>query len=315
MPTHHAVRQGRRLLTALIVIVALALIPSHSVWAQPPAAAAGLRVDLSCRYYTVRNRDTLIKIANRFGISVEQLKRANKIRDVDRIYVGQQLCLPIMEQVTDTLEWPKPAVGIQVFSPVVGGLYHSPIEVIGLARSATGAISLRLTLADGEVIAERQTTAGKDKHTFFQTFLRFETYKDAPEPAVLEVFEAGREGAEINKVVVALTLAPGQRVLDVTQPTAGVTVCNPVAVAGYSFTFEGNVNLAAVEGDGAVIVQSFATGGGGSYEDWQTELGPLPASARAIFIDVFDISGADGSPIDQIRIPVLVQPRGSQNCP
>ena len=40
--------------------------------------------------YTVRSNDTLIKIANSFGVSVSQLKRLNDLNG-SRIYVGQEL--------------------------------------------------------------------------------------------------------------------------------------------------------------------------------------------------------------------------------
>ena len=44
--------------------------------------------------YEVRPRDTLGEIALRFGVSVEALKAANGIADVNVIRVGQVLTIP-----------------------------------------------------------------------------------------------------------------------------------------------------------------------------------------------------------------------------
>lgn len=44
--------------------------------------------------YTVRRGDTLSRIAARFHISVDRLARANNLRNPNRIFVGQVLCIP-----------------------------------------------------------------------------------------------------------------------------------------------------------------------------------------------------------------------------
>jgi len=44
--------------------------------------------------YTVRRGDTLTWIAARYGVSVWSLARANGIRNINRIYVGQRLTIP-----------------------------------------------------------------------------------------------------------------------------------------------------------------------------------------------------------------------------
>ncbi|RME91972.1 MAG: LysM peptidoglycan-binding domain-containing protein [Candidatus Hydrogenedentota bacterium] len=53
--------------------------------------------------YKVRRGDALEKIARKFGVSVQQLKRWNRLRRDDRIFVGQRLKIFIRER--------------QVFSP------------------------------------------------------------------------------------------------------------------------------------------------------------------------------------------------------
>ncbi|MDP8959842.1 MAG: LysM peptidoglycan-binding domain-containing protein, partial [Actinomycetota bacterium] len=47
--------------------------------------------------YTVRQGDTLSRIAQRHGVGVEQIAQANDIDDPDRIYVGQSLVIPSAE--------------------------------------------------------------------------------------------------------------------------------------------------------------------------------------------------------------------------
>ena len=49
-------------------------------------------------YYRVRRGDTLGRIARRYGTTVRQLKRWNKLRS-DRIYVGQRLIVGIKEEI------------------------------------------------------------------------------------------------------------------------------------------------------------------------------------------------------------------------
>ncbi|MBI4446228.1 MAG: transglycosylase SLT domain-containing protein [Acidobacteria bacterium] len=44
--------------------------------------------------YRIRKGDTLLKIARKFRVSVQQLQEANQIPDTDRIYVGQVIRIP-----------------------------------------------------------------------------------------------------------------------------------------------------------------------------------------------------------------------------
>ena len=44
--------------------------------------------------YTVRNGDTLVRIANRFDIDLNALVKENGIANPTRIFVGQQLLIP-----------------------------------------------------------------------------------------------------------------------------------------------------------------------------------------------------------------------------
>ena len=59
--------------------------------------------------YTVQAGDTLLGIAERFGITVEDLQSKNELADPNNIFVGQKLQLP------------QPGERVQVETPVAGG--------------------------------------------------------------------------------------------------------------------------------------------------------------------------------------------------
>lgn len=305
--TYRALRPA--LTVALLALIVLVAVWPQAVLASPaghfssPAAAA-------CDAYRVRRGDRLKTIAARFGLTVEELATANKLRVGARLRVGQRLCIP--------KAWPAPAAAIEIFSPVAEGLYHSPIEIIGNSLTFEGVVNIRLKLADGTVLAERTALGGGSEHRFFHTYVRFEILSADPQPqdALLEVFEtSAKDGSEINKVTIPITVAPGQRTIDVLQPAVGAKVCDPIPVAGYSFTFEANVNLIAEGRDGSTLAEGNAMGGGLEYLDWSAELGPISPAARAVLVSVLDYSAKDGQPLDQTRIPVTLLAAGSKHCP
>src|SRR5690606_16186536 len=44
--------------------------------------------------YTIRQGDTFFRLAQRFGVTVDQLIAANPGVDPDRLQIGQQICIP-----------------------------------------------------------------------------------------------------------------------------------------------------------------------------------------------------------------------------
>ncbi len=321
MVSHFSPTFSRRLFLALTIVL---MVLTTAVFVGPVSASASNSSAPSsqsnsptCRWYVVKRGDTLRKLATRFGVSVADIVRANHLANADRITIGQRLCIPVQPRPTPAPKtWPAPDVAIELFSPVSGGRYHSPIEIIGFARTFEGNVNIRLKLEDGTLLAERNVTGGSTAHAFFQSSLRFETFTEEPAPGLLEVFETSAvDGAEINKVTIPLTLAPGQRVLDITGPRVGARVCNPVLVTGYSFTFEGNLALSAQQRDGAPIWEGFATGGGGDYRDWSASAGPLTPPAPFVLLSIREPSALDGAAIDETRIPVTLLPAGDQACP
>ncbi|OIO98307.1 MAG: hypothetical protein AUK03_01475 [Anaerolineae bacterium CG2_30_64_16] len=79
----------RSRLVAIAISTAFCLLVGLWLAVTPPALAGG------CAHtYRVMWGDTLSGIAARFGATVPDLARLNGIRDPDRIYAGQTLCLP-----------------------------------------------------------------------------------------------------------------------------------------------------------------------------------------------------------------------------
>ncbi len=81
---------SRRLLMVLFAVLlaggALVALPQTSAAAPEPAPSAD--------GYVVKAGDTLNAIAARYGVSTSALARANGIRNINRIYVGQRLVIP-----------------------------------------------------------------------------------------------------------------------------------------------------------------------------------------------------------------------------
>ena len=70
----------------LVIVVCVMLL---GMTAQTAAASSGCRA-----WHKVRRGETLSGIARRYGTSVSALVKANNIRNPNRIYVGQKLCIP-----------------------------------------------------------------------------------------------------------------------------------------------------------------------------------------------------------------------------
>lgn len=212
--------------------------------------------------------------------------------------------------------WTAPTEAIELFSPVDGAVYHSPLEVIGFSQTFEGNVVVRLLDQSGAMIAERNAIGGSvDGFDFFHTTLRFISWD--LQRATLEVFEiSAQDGSEINKVSAEIIILPGQRAVDLDFPAVGDTVCSPVVVAGYANTYEASL-LAEMSGrDGTQLVQTAAIGGNlGLYADFVTTLEYTVDAPQPVLISA---SGSDGiglGPVDQTRVPVSLYPSGSQQCP
>ncbi len=95
------------------------------------------------------------------------------------------------------------------------------------------------------------------------------------------------------------------------QPRAFDLVGNPVLIGGVGTGFEATLNYRIHEGHDEVT--GFFTVGGGSGEHGQYQLQIDVAGAAftldRVFIEVFEVSAADGSEINKVTVPVILGPR------
>lgn len=218
--------------------------------------------------------------------------------------------------ITAPVVWTDPPLPIEVFSPLGNGLYHSPIEVVGFSQTFEGNVNLRLTDDGGNVLAERSTIGGSvDGFAFFHSYLRFTVTE--PITGLLEIFEtSAQDGNEINTVAIPVTLLPGQRVIDINNPTPGQAVCAPVVVAGYSNTFEASLLVELADRSGATLNQTTASGGNlGVYAEFLATLESDTSEAQALLVGAYEEAASGAGPVDHTRFPVTLYPAGSEECP
>ncbi|HSH60300.1 MAG TPA: Gmad2 immunoglobulin-like domain-containing protein [Acidimicrobiales bacterium] len=95
------------------------------------------------------------------------------------------------------------------------------------------------------------------------------------------------------------------------QPRAFDLVGNPILVGGVATGFEATVNYRVHEGHDEVT--GFFTVGGGTGEHGQYQLQVDVAGAaftlERVFVEVFEVSAADGSEIDKVIVPVVLGSR------
>lgn len=260
--------------------------------------------------YVVQWGDTLAAIARRFNTTVTVLVQLNNIRNPNLIYVGQRLRLPV---ATPPL-WSDPATSIELFSPLAYERYRTPIDVNGFARTFEGNIYLRLLDTDGNLLGEQRTRGGMTEFDFFHSYLRFEVTEEVN--ATLELYEAAAvDQPPITKIVIPLTLEPGQRFVDLNQPTPGSKGCGPVLVQGYSNTFEANVAVEIVSRSGAGLAFTNTLGGNfGIYRQFSTYLDPGLSTPVAALVGAYEVSPRDGALVDHVRVPVSLYSAGSSAC-
>lgn len=71
----------------------IALIFVFGLFVQP-AEAAGAEASGCGEYHIVQRGETLAKIGRMYGVSWRWLAEANNLRNPNRIYAGQRLCVP-----------------------------------------------------------------------------------------------------------------------------------------------------------------------------------------------------------------------------
>ena len=93
---HRGIRRG--VFVGLVVLsLIIALLPSVVLAASPHppmGPMGGIHGGYCANHYLVHRGDTLSGIAARSGVSMWALQQANGIRNPNRIYSGQWLCVP-----------------------------------------------------------------------------------------------------------------------------------------------------------------------------------------------------------------------------
>jgi LysM repeat protein len=105
--------------TALVYVGQKLIIPDMS------QAADGELFAAEPTYYTVQPGDSLLRIANLYGLTVQQLAQINNLADINHIVPGQQLTVftqPLTETAPSTTEEPTPM-------PEATTLAAEPLEV------------------------------------------------------------------------------------------------------------------------------------------------------------------------------------------
>ncbi|MGQ9572436.1 MAG: LysM peptidoglycan-binding domain-containing protein [Dehalococcoidia bacterium] len=101
--------------------------PTSTPWATPPPVVyveEGMGpVGPGNGTYTVQANDTLYDIAQRFGVTVEELMEANDITDPASLSIGQKLVIPGQEpgRVPQGTATPEP--GVATATPSAEGVY------------------------------------------------------------------------------------------------------------------------------------------------------------------------------------------------
>ncbi len=116
-PTPDATQERKRrtlrlppvwLLTNLAIVAALLLGFAPQIMTASAAAA--------CNWYRVQPGDTLWKLSQRTGVSISELASANHIQNINLIYVGQNMCIPMMPLASSNQPAPAPASSAPIYS-------------------------------------------------------------------------------------------------------------------------------------------------------------------------------------------------------
>ena len=95
------------------------------------------------------------------------------------------------------------------------------------------------------------------------------------------------------------------------QPRAFDLVGNPILVGGIGTGFEAILNYRVHEGHDEVT--GFFTVGGGTGEhgqyQFQVDVAGAAFALDRVFVEVFELSAADGSEINKVIVPVILGPR------
>ncbi|MBA2496736.1 MAG: LysM peptidoglycan-binding domain-containing protein [Acidimicrobiia bacterium] len=95
------------------------------------------------------------------------------------------------------------------------------------------------------------------------------------------------------------------------QPSAFDVVGNPILIGGVGTGFEATLNYRVHEGHDEVTGYFPVGGGTGEHGQYQLQIDVSGAAFTVdrVFIEVFEVSAADGSEINKVIVPVILGPR------
>ena len=153
------------------VTVAATSRPTSTPAPYTPAPTATPTVTPTPVIYRIASGDNLLKIANKFGVSVAGIQDVNGITDPRSLRIGQELIIPVEEAETSPDSTPTPeatplpfTVGNLTFSNTpLGGLWAFG-EVINNTGSELEQAGVTISLLDdkGQVVAQEQAYVGVD---------------------------------------------------------------------------------------------------------------------------------------------------------
>lgn len=198
---------------------------------------------------------------------------------------------------------------LEVFTPIPGCLYHSPIEVIVRAPKPGAVLLVRLLNTKGDQLAVQLTTSA-DAHGFFRLSLPFDDPWDGlpgrPQLAVLECREVECRTAVPRAIRVPMAIFAGPRAVHVVEPRAGATATDPIRISGSALAYEGTVCVLAETRFGQRIGRAVAAGGVFDHADFASEL-HVAAFCPEVLVSIFAAAPGDYIAVDPIRIPVFMQ--------
>ncbi|MGE5223328.1 MAG: LysM peptidoglycan-binding domain-containing protein [Omnitrophica WOR_2 bacterium] len=223
-----------------------------------PAAPAGAQDNPpSGPVYIIQEGDTLWDIAQRFGVTMDELQNANGITDPGKLSAGQQLIIPGLEGIQGTLTTQKISYGETLFSlsrryqvPVntLARLNHltSPSELYAGAslvvpeNTTTNQAGRRIILSQGQSLLELAVASGSDPWKLAQSNLLTATWNILP-GEVLRLPGSQEDGpgalpGQIEKVKVSpLPLVQGKTTVIQVSAQSGITLTG--SITGHDLHF------------------------------------------------------------------------------
>lgn len=123
--------------------------PDYTPTPDPPHALPGLRKDPEI--YTVQAGDTLMIIANRYGVTVEQIVEANTLINPDYLEIGQVLQIPAPPPGS-----PGPSLKLIPDSELVYGPNTVDFDIASFILSKSGYLASYLEEVNGEFMTGAQ---------------------------------------------------------------------------------------------------------------------------------------------------------------